>query len=65
MAMYRLQSLQKKLRSRPRFHEDSKLFMQTSLDRGYAEAVPDSELQREDGKTWYLWYLTAVPRSIT
>ena len=28
--------------------------MQALLDDGHAEQVPESELQRADGKTWYL-----------
>jgi len=54
LALKRLESLKKKLIHNPEFQEDYNLFMQTLIDRRFAEKVPESELDRSDGKTWYL-----------
>jgi len=36
------------------FQKDYNTFIQSLMDKGFAEKVPESELDRLDGKTWYL-----------
>jgi hypothetical protein len=54
LALQRLKSLHKKLTLNPQFHEEYRQFMAILLEKGYAEEVPMDELDRSDGKTWYL-----------
>ena len=54
LARQRLGSLKKKLTQNPEFQKDYNVFMQTLTDRGFAEKVPESELDRSDNKIWYL-----------
>ena len=54
MALQRLKSLHKKLSANSQFRDHYQAFMQALLDDEHAEQVPESELQRADGKTWYL-----------
>ena len=53
-ALQRLKSLQKKMTKNSKFCSDYKQFMQTVIDKGYAELVSEDELVRADGKVWYL-----------
>lgn len=50
----RLWSLQKKLARNPTFHRQYQEFMQKLLEDGHAEKVPVSELNRSEGRTWYI-----------
>ena len=54
LAIQRLKCLKRKLSLQQSFHEDYNQFMQTLLDKGFCEKVPDNELKRHDGKVWYL-----------
>ncbi|XP_043244279.1 uncharacterized protein LOC122392955 [Amphibalanus amphitrite] len=54
MAEQRLASLRRRLLSQPRLKEEYQAYMQDMLDKGYAEAVPDDERCRDDGKVWYV-----------
>ena len=54
VATMRLESLKRKMLVNQQFCEDYKLFMDMLLQKGYAEEVPADELNRCDGKTWYL-----------
>ncbi|XP_062620585.1 uncharacterized protein LOC134282159 [Saccostrea cucullata] len=50
----RLESLKKKLIRDPKVRNDYVTFMNKLFEKGYAEPVPQSQLQREDGRVWYL-----------
>ena len=53
-ASLRLRSLKKRLIHSSNLCEDYKEFMKNILDKGYAEVVPDKELNRNDGRVWYI-----------
>jgi hypothetical protein len=53
-ALQRLSSLRNKMKKNSKFHQDYKDFMEDILDKEYAEEVPDSEIDRGDGKVWYI-----------
>lgn len=50
----RLKHLKRKLQRDPMFHMEYNTFINGLLSKGYAERVPGTELEREDGKVWYL-----------
>ena len=54
VAKQRLTSLKRRLQSDSHLHKDYNDFMQMIIDRNFAEEVPTSEIQRSDGKVWYL-----------
>ena len=54
MAINRLKSLQKKLKTNPTFYDDNTQFNLMLLKNGYAEEVTEEEQKRDDGKVWYL-----------
>lgn len=56
VAMQRLLGLKRKLTRNPQFHSDYTGFMDSILDKGYAERVPEDELQ-PDGVVPRVWYI--------
>ena len=54
MAKHRLDLLGKKLARDPELKEKYTKCVRDNIDKGYAEKVPDEELNREDGAVWYL-----------
>ena len=54
IAMQRLQNLKRKFKRDLQFQKDYTVFLSDVIDKGYAEIVPPHQLQRNDGKTWYL-----------
>ena len=54
MALRRLKSLERKLKSDQQFHHDYNQFISKVLDKGYAEKVPPSEVNKRDGQVWYI-----------
>ncbi|XP_064635761.1 uncharacterized protein LOC135492944 [Lineus longissimus] len=53
-ALQRLTSLKHKMKKNPKFHQDYKDFMQHISDHSYAEEVSESEVDRNDGRVWYI-----------
>jgi hypothetical protein len=53
-AEQRLKSVQHRMRKDHKFHKDYANFMESIIEKGFAEMVPDKELDRQDGRTWYL-----------
>lgn len=53
-AMSRLNSLRRQLRANEALCEEYSAFMDEVLKRGFAEEVPEAELQCPDGKVWFL-----------
>ena len=54
VALYRLNSLKKKISSNSKFAEDYKKFMSSLLEHGFAENVPETDINQSTGRTWYL-----------
>jgi hypothetical protein len=54
MAEQRLQSLGRRLTRDPQLHEKYSKAMEAVQQNGYAEEVPVTELNRDDGKVWYI-----------
>ena len=54
IAESRLESLERRLRKDTDLYEKYKAEIHNLLDKGYAEKVPQSEMNRDDGKVWYL-----------
>ena len=54
VAQQRAQHLARRFEKDKVFKEEYQAFMQDVLERGYAEVVPQSELQAETGKVWYV-----------
>lgn len=50
----RLESLKKKMLKNPQFRNDYISFMNKLFEKGFAEAVPEMQLKRDDGRVWYL-----------
>ncbi|XP_069109596.1 uncharacterized protein [Argopecten irradians] len=50
----RLKGLKNKLVKNHKFRSDYVNFMDNLLSKGYAEPVPDDQLERNDGRVWYL-----------
>lgn len=46
--------LKRRLQRDPVFYEEYNTFINDLLDKGYAERVPDAELERSDGRVWYI-----------
>ena len=53
VAVKRLQGLKRRMARDPKFREEYELFMDEMLEKGYAEAVPAGEQER-DGHVWYV-----------
>ena len=53
-AQSRLDSLKKKMSRDPDYKSEYTTFMNTLFNKGYAENVPVEDLQKADGKVWYL-----------
>ncbi len=47
-------SLQRKFRRNAAFHSDYTTFMENVISKGHAENVPIAELERLDGRLWYI-----------
>ncbi len=47
-------SLQKRFKVNPSVHADYTAFMEDVIQKGYAEKVPVAELERCDGRLWYI-----------
>ena len=54
MALKRLDSLKHKLQRNSEFNSDYKEFMSKIMSEGYVEQVPEEDLQRTDGRVWYI-----------
>lgn len=52
--LQRALSLQRKLKRNPALHEEYTAFMSDMLSKGYAVEVPTTQLNRKDGKQWYI-----------
>lgn len=50
----RLESLKRKMLKNPQFRNDYISFMNKLFEKGFAEAVPEMQLKRDDGRVWYL-----------
>jgi hypothetical protein len=53
-AVQRLGSLKRKFQKNARFKIYYENFMEKIISKGYAEVVPTSDLQRDDGRMWYI-----------
>ena len=53
-AIQLLSSLERKLKRNTQFLADYSDFMSKIMDKGYAERVPQSELQQNIGRTWFI-----------
>lgn len=54
VAEQRALNLQRKFRKDTAFHIDYTAFMEDVISKGYAEKVPVKELERHDGRVWYI-----------
>ena len=54
IAMQRLQSLKRKFKSNESFHNKYTAFLNDVITQGYAEPVPQLEMERAPGRTWYI-----------
>lgn len=54
VAEQRLISLKRKLHKNPDFHSEYNRFMADLLERSYAGRVPEENLDRSDGKVWFI-----------
>lgn len=54
IAMQRLQSLKRKLKRNESFHKEYADFLNDVIAQGYAEVVPQEELDGDEGRIWYL-----------
>lgn len=50
----RLYHLKRRLQRDPQLHKEYNSFITDLLAKGYAERIPDGDLDRSDGKVWYL-----------
>lgn len=50
----RLHHLKRRLQRDPVFHMEYNMFINDLLVKGYAERVPEAELDRNDGRVWYI-----------
>ena len=57
----RLKHLKGKLAKNKEFRGDYQNFMKETVRNGYAERVPDEELQRDDGRLWYIPHHGVLP----
>ena len=54
LAMSRLMKLKQKLQSDTQYREDYVGFMQETIENGFAERVPSTEVSRNDKRVWYI-----------
>ncbi len=54
LAEQRLKSLKRKFSRNQEFQEEYITFLTDVINKGYAEAVPQEQLLRDDGKVWYI-----------
>ncbi len=54
LAEQRLKSLKRKCSRNQEFQEEYITFLTDVINKGYAEAVPQEQLLRDDGKVWYI-----------
>ena len=54
IAEQRIVNLKRRFAREPAFHKDYVEFMDNLIESGFAERVPDTDLERSDGKVWYI-----------
>ncbi len=54
VAKQRCNGLRKRLERNERLHEEYTHFLSDVLEKGYAEKVPEYQLDHDDGKIWYI-----------
>lgn len=54
VAKQRCNGLRKRLERNQLLHEEYTHFLSDVLEKGYAEKVPEHQLDRDDGKVWYI-----------
>lgn len=54
VAVQRVECLKRKLLKNQDFHNDYTKFMAETLEKGYAEEIPVSEVQKDSGRIWYI-----------
>lgn len=54
VAKQRVSSLKRRLLKDQSYHKEYSNFLTDVIGKGYAEKVPEHQLERTDGKTWYL-----------
>ncbi len=54
MTMQRLLSLKRKFKRNELFHNEYTYFLRDMMDKGYAEVVPQEEVNQVEGRTWYI-----------
>lgn len=54
VVLQRTLNLQHKLKRNPVFHEEYTAFMTDIVTKGYAVEVPTTQLNRQDGRLWYI-----------
>lgn len=54
LALSRLMKLKQKLQSNTQYREDYVGFMQETIENGFAERVPSTEVSRNDKRVWYI-----------
>lgn len=54
MAMQHLLSLKRKFKRSDLFHKEYTSFLSDMIDKGYAEVVPQEEVDQVEGRTWYI-----------
>ncbi len=54
VAMQRLLSLKRKFKRNESFHNEYTSFLSDMMDKGYAEVVPQEEVDQVEGRTWYI-----------
>ena len=53
-ALQRFKGLERKFRGNSKFHADYQKFMADIIEKGYAVEIPAEEIDRDDGKVWYI-----------
>lgn len=53
VAKQRVSTLQRRLLKDETFHKEYSDFLTDVINKGYAEQVPEGQLERSDGKIWY------------
>ena len=53
-ALRRLEMIKRRLIADEEFRKEYSQFMTLMLDKGFMERVPENELQKPEGKTWYI-----------
>ena len=55
-ALQRLKGLKNKMKKNLQFKNDYSDFMNKIIENGCAERIPDNEIDRNDGKVWYIYH---------